>query len=197
MGSQGLSVEVLPIVLSHKDLSHGGFLFGNYHEMIKIFIDMTTWGAPSGVNHFKQYEKAITRQLKRRVARISVNMAPMNKSQKTNWHYFSILSKSYFMQFIPRSHIYRDTGAAAVLPGFHGWMFGSLGWSSGPVNLVHWPIHLKSATAADFTWRLCLKNKTQRQSHLTLGYFLVEYHFAPHPPFKDLDAYFIYNSLLV
>ena len=52
--------------------------------MIKILIDMTTRGAPSGVNHFKPYDKAIARQLKRHVARISVNMAPMDKSQKTD-----------------------------------------------------------------------------------------------------------------
>jgi hypothetical protein len=29
-----------------------------------------------------------------------------------------------------------------------------------------------------------LKNKTKRQSHLTLGYFLLQYHFALHPPFN-------------
>ena len=91
--------------------------------MSEILIDMTTLRAPSGVNHFKPYEKANTRQLKRRVARISVNMAPMNKSQKTDWHYFSILSKSYFMHFIPRSHIYWNTGLASFLPSLQGWMF--------------------------------------------------------------------------
>ena len=63
-------------------------------------------------------------------------------------------------------------------------MFGPLGWSSGPAKLVGWPLQLKSGTAAVFTCQLCLKNKTQRQSHLTLGYFLVQYHFALHPPFK-------------
>ena len=63
-------------------------------------------------------------------------------------------------------------------------MFGSLGWSSGPAKLVGWPLQLKSGTAADFTCKLCLKNKTKRQSHLTLGYFLVQYHFALHPPFN-------------
>ena len=30
------------------------------------------------------------------------------------------------------------------------------------------------------------KNKTQRQIHITLGYLLVQYHFALHPPFKKI-----------
>ena len=80
--------------------------------------------------------------------------------------------------------IYRDTGFTAFLPGLLGWMFGILGWSSGPVKLVHWPLKLKSATAADFTCHIFLKNKTQRQSPLTSGYLLVQFHFAPHPPFN-------------
>ena len=65
-------------------------------------------------------------------------------------------------------------------------MFGplALGWSSGPDKLVGWPLQLKTGTAAVFTCKPFLENKTQRQSHLTLGYFLVQYHFALHPPFK-------------
>ena len=63
-------------------------------------------------------------------------------------------------------------------------MFGPLGWSSGPAKLVDWPLQLKTGTAADFTYKLYLKNKTQRQSQITLGSFLVQYHFALHPPFK-------------
>ena len=63
-------------------------------------------------------------------------------------------------------------------------MFDPLGWSSGPAKLVGWPLQLKSGTAADFTCKLCLKNKTQRQSHLTLGYLMVKYHYALHPPFE-------------
>ena len=50
-------------------------------------------------------------------------------------------------------------------------MFGPLGWSNG--------------TAADFICKLSFKNKTQRQCHLTLGFFLVQYHFALHLPFKQ------------
>jgi hypothetical protein len=65
-------------------------------------------------------------------------------------------------------------------------MFGPLGWSSGPAKLDSWPLQLKSRTAADFTCKLCLTNKTQMQCHLTLGYFLVQYHFAIHPPFKTI-----------
>ena len=72
----------------------------------------------------------------------------------------------------------------AFFPGLQGWMFGPLGWSSGPAKLIVWPLQLKPGTAADFNCKLFLKNKTQRQSHLTLGYFLVQYHFALHPPFK-------------
>ena len=112
-----------------------------------------------------------------RVGHILVNMALRNKIQKSNWPYFSILSKRYFMQFIHRSNIYRDIGVAAFLTVLQGWMFGPLGWSSGPAKLVGWPLQLKSGTAADFTCKPCLKNKTQRQSHLTLGYFWVQYHF--------------------
>ena len=97
------------------------------------------------------------------------------------------------MPYIPRSHIYRDTGVAAFLPGLQGWMFGPLGWSSGPAKLVGWPLQLKSGTAADFTCKLCLKNKTKRQSHLTLGYFLVQYPFALHPPFNT-DLYFMLHQ---
>ena len=63
-------------------------------------------------------------------------------------------------------------------------MFDLLGWSSGPAKLVGWPLQLKSGTAADFTCKLCLKNKTKRQIHLTLVYLLVQYHFALHPPFN-------------
>ena len=111
-------------------------------------------------------------------------MATGNKIQKTDWYYFSILSNSYFIKFIPRSHIYRDTGVAAFMPGLQGWMFGQLGWSSGPAKLVGWPLQLKTGTAAVFTCQLCLKNKTHRQSQLTLGYFWVQYHFALHPPFN-------------
>ena len=53
-----------------------------------------------------------------------------------------------FLNFIPGSHIYRDMAVAAFLSGLHGWMFGSLGWSSGPAKLVGWPLHLKSGPAA-------------------------------------------------
>ena len=70
-------------------------------------------------------------------------------------------------------------------------MFGSLGWSSGPAKLVGWPLQLKSGTAADFTCKLCLKNITQGQSHITLGYYLVQYHFALHPPFNETENIFI------
>ena len=88
-----------------------------------------------------------------------------------------------FLNFIPRSHIYRDMAVVAFLSGLHGWMFGSLGCSSAPAKLVGWPLQLKNGTAADFTCKLCSKNKTQRQSHIRLVYFLVQYHFAQHPPF--------------
>ena len=71
-------------------------------------------------------------------------------------------------------------------------MFGQLGWSSGPAKLVGWPLQLKSATAAVFTCNLCLKNKTQRQSHIKLGYFLVQYHFALHPPFNNWQIWFFW-----
>jgi hypothetical protein len=63
-------------------------------------------------------------------------------------------------------------------------MCGELGWSSDPAKLVGWPLQLKSGTAADFKCKLCLKNQTKMQRHLTLGYFVVQYHFALHPPFK-------------
>ena len=96
-----------------------------------------------------------------------------------------------FLNFIPRSHIYRDMAVAAFSSGLQGWMFGSLGWSSGPAKLVGWPLQLKSGTAADFACKLFLKNKTQRQSHLTLGYFLVQYTFALHPAFNKIN-----NNLL-
>ena len=62
--------------------------------------------------------------------------------------------------FIPWSHIYQGMADAAFLSGLHGWMFGSLGWSSSPAKLVGWPLQLKSGTAADFSCKLCLKNKT-------------------------------------
>ena len=93
-----------------------------------------------------------------------------------------------FQNFIPRSRIYRDMAVAAFLSGLYGWMFGSLGWSSGPAKLVGWPLQLKSGTAADFTCKLCLKNKTQRQSHIALGYFWVQYHFAHTLPLSPLSS---------
>ena len=67
------------------------------------------------------------------------------------------------LNFIPRSHIYRNMDVAACLLGFQVWMFCTLGWSSGPAKLVGWPLQLKTGTAADFTCKLCLKNKPQRQ----------------------------------
>ena len=99
-----------------------------------------------------------------------------------------------FLNFIPRSHIYRDMAVAAFSSGLQGWMFGSLGWSSGPAKLVGWPLQLKSGTAADFACKLFLKNKTQRQSHITFGYFLVQYHFAPHPPNKQINFKLIFKN---
>ena len=88
------------------------------------------------------------------------------------------------MNFIHRSDIYRDMAVAAFLSGLHRWMFGSLGWSIGPAMLVCWPLQLKTGIAAVFTCKLCLKKKKQRESHITLGYFLVQYYFELHPPFK-------------
>jgi hypothetical protein len=76
-------------------------------------------------------------------------------------------------------------------------MFGSLGWSSGPAKLVHWPLQLKTGTAADFTCQLCLKNKSQRKSHITLGYLLVQYHFALHPPFNLLLSFLFILRLVL
>ena len=66
------------------------------------------------------------------------------------------------MQFIHRSHISQDMAVASFSPG----LFGSLGWSSGTAKLVGWPLQLKSGTAADFTCKLCLQNKTQRRFYL-------------------------------
>ena len=69
------------------------------------------------------------------------------------------------MSFIHRSHIYRDKEVAAFLPGFL--------------------LQLKSANAVDSTCHICLKKrKNQRQSPVTLGYLLVQFNFAPHPPFN-------------
>ena len=72
------------------------------------------------------------------------------------WYRAAIAAKnnaSMFFTFIPRSQIYQDI----FLPG---WMFGSLGWYIGSLALT---------TAADFTCYICMKNKSQRQSPLTLG----------------------------
>ena len=46
---------------------------------------------------------------------ISVNMAPMKKTHKIAFLYFLILKKSCFMNFSPRSHIYRDIAVPAIL----------------------------------------------------------------------------------
>ena len=54
------------------------------------------------------------------------------------------------MTFIPRINIYRDMAVAAFLPGFQGWIFGPLGWSSGPVKVVGWPQQLKTGTVPVF-----------------------------------------------
>jgi hypothetical protein len=61
-----------------------------------------------------------------------------------------------------------------------------------PTGVVRWPCKVgwlalttKSATAAVFTCKFSLTNKTRRQKRLTLSYFLVQYHFALHPPFKQ------------
>ena len=56
--------------------------------------------------------------------------------------------------------------------------------SSGPDKLVGWPLLLKTGTVAVFPYTLCLKNKTERQSHTTLGYLFVWYNFAPKPSFN-------------
>ena len=66
-------------------------------------------------------------------------------------------------------------------------MFGPLGWSSGPARLVDWPLQLKSGTAVAFTLKLSLNKKKHSQSSITFGYFLVQYHFALHPPFKIVN----------
>ena len=49
-----------------------------------------------------------------RTGRSSVNMAPRTKLHKTKLVYFSILKKSYFIHFCPRSHIYRATDVAVI-----------------------------------------------------------------------------------
>ena len=41
---------------------------------------------------------------------------------------FSILSKTYFMQFIPRSHSYRHTGVFTWLAGVNVWPTGVDQW---------------------------------------------------------------------
>ena len=47
------------------------------------------------------------------------------------------------------------------------------------------PNQLKSGTVPVFNLNLILKNKTQRQTHIALYYIVVQYHIAPHPPFKN------------
>jgi hypothetical protein len=138
-------------------------------------------GRATGPPQWAKYSPLQARQ-KQSDARISVNMALRNKFHKIaqNWKIMSVC----FLNYIPMSHICRDMAVAVFLPGLHGWMFGSLGWSSGPSKLVHWPLQLKTGTAANFICQVCLKNKSQRQSHIKLGYLMVHYHFALHPPFK-------------
>ena len=47
-----------------------------------------------------------------------------------------------------------------------------------------------------------MKNQNQRQTHITLNYFVVQYHFAPNPPYMLLENQmclshmFINNSVL-
>jgi hypothetical protein len=55
-----------------------------------------------------------------KTTRRSANMAKGIKIQQTDWYYFSILSNSYFIKFIPRSNIYRDMGVAVFSSGLHG-----------------------------------------------------------------------------
>jgi hypothetical protein len=46
--------------------------------------------------------------------RTSVNMTPRNEIQKTNCHYFAILSKCYFIYFLPMSLLYQDMEVPAM-----------------------------------------------------------------------------------
>jgi hypothetical protein len=78
------------------------------------------------------------------------------------------------MQFIPRSLIYQDTGITAFLPGLK--CFAHWG---GPVAST-----TKNRNCRGFYLKTLFSKQNPGQSHLTLGYFLLQYHFAPHPPFK-------------
>ena len=57
-------------------------------------------------------------------------------------------------------------------------MFDSLVLFCCTAKLVGWPLQLKTGTAVIFKLRLCLKIKANRQSHIQLVYFLVQYHFV-------------------
>ena len=42
-----------------------------------------------------------------------------------------------------------------------------------------------------------MKNENQRQTHTTLDYFVVQYHFAPHPPFKtEAEGKLIFQKIV-
>ena len=76
----------------------------------------------------------------------------------------------------------------SVCRGFFTWLSGVNVW---PTGVVQWPCQVgwlalttKIRNCRGFYMQTLFENKTQRQSQITLGYILVEYHFALHPPFK-------------
>ena len=108
---------------------------------------------------------------------------PRYKIDKPNCHYFSILSKSYFMHFLPRSHIFRSMAVVGCLSGL------------GVHNWPNWVVQrtVQGGLAAHVTkirkcWGCEQKhffeklNPEAKTNNTRL--LLVQYHFAAHHPLK-------------
>jgi hypothetical protein len=88
-----------------------------------------------------------------------------------------IIFQFYFLQFIHRSHIYRDIGIFNWLAGVNVWPTGVVQWPC-QVDWLALTTKIRNCRGFYVFMFLRLKNKTQRQSHISLDYFLMQYHFA-------------------
>ena len=89
-------------------------------------------------------------------------MALIYKAENTR--YYIVLTLFYF------THIYGDIGLLAICTAFWG--------DNMLYGVDKRPKQLKSGTVPVF------KNKIQRQIPIALDNIVVQYHFAPHPPFQ-------------
>ena len=72
-------------------------------------------------------------------------------------------------------------------------VFSPLGWSSGPDKLVGWPFQLKPVLLLFLSANCVWKTKPEATSH-NIRLLFVQYHFAPHPPNKQINWTLIFKN---